>query len=194
MSKKASKILLKILFYEILIMLFLYFADSVGAAGAATYTPTYLKGFGGNPAELVVSIYKYALGAVGIVALGAIIYGAILRITSAGNPSQVQEANAWIIGAVSGIALLFGAYLILQTINPKLVDIGEIKKMITPTIPVKKPAKDPFLKPVVPAIDENIYVCETTKGKMSGVYYSKEECTKECSGADKECVLIKEKK
>lgn len=122
-----------------------FFIVNFAGAQSANYTPTYLKGFGGNPAELVISIYKYALGAVGIAALGAIVYGAILRITSAGNPSQVQEANAWIIGAVNGIALLFGSYLILETINPKLVDIGNIEKLITPTVPVKSPAKNPFI-------------------------------------------------
>lgn len=144
MFKKSSKFFLTILLCEILMACF-FIVDFVGAAGAATYTPTYLKGFSGNPAELVINIYKYALGAVGIVAFGTIVYGAILRITSAGNPSQVQEANAWIIGAVSGIALLFGSYLILETINPKLVDIGNIEKMITPTIKVTTPTKNPFV-------------------------------------------------
>ena len=188
MFKKSSNFFLTILLCEILTAFLFIAADFAGAAQTANYTPTYLKGFGGNPAELVINIYKYALGAVGIVAFGAIVYGAILRITSAGNPSQVQEANAWIIGAVSGIALLFGSYLILETINPKLVDIGNIEKIITPTIKVTTP-KNPFVTSTVTSTITSTYTCETTI-KVPGArgYGSAGNCQNECSGVDKQCI------
>lgn len=76
-------------------------------------------------ADLVGKFYGYALAAVGVAALGAIIYGGILHTVSAGNASQQSEARAWIWGAVTGVALLLGAYLLLNTINPELVKLKE---------------------------------------------------------------------
>lgn len=97
----------------------------------APYVPKYLEGFGsGNPAEFISTVYQYALALVGIVALGAMIFGAIRWMTSAGNPGAVSEAKGWIAGALGGLALLLGAYLILQTINPQLVDIGGTEELI----------------------------------------------------------------
>lgn len=89
---------------------------------------------------MISSLYQYALSIVGVIALGAIIYGAILRIVSSGNPGKISEANDWIWGAIWGILLLFGGYLILQTINPGLVNLGQIESQITP--PVFQQLKD----------------------------------------------------
>ena len=95
------------------------------------YKPTteFLKG-ATDPGALVIKFYEYALGIVGIVALGVIIYGAILWIVSTGNPSKIQEAKSWIMGAIWGITLLLGATLILRTINPRLAEIGKIESAI----------------------------------------------------------------
>lgn len=76
-------------------------------------------------ADLVGKFYGYALAAVGVAALGAIIYGGILHTVSAGNASQQSEAKAWIWGAVTGVALLLGAYLLLNTINPELTKLTD---------------------------------------------------------------------
>jgi len=71
-------------------------------------------------AEFVKQFYTYALAAVGVAALGAIIYGGVMYAVSAGNASRQQEAISWITGAVWGLVLLLGANLLLRTINPEL--------------------------------------------------------------------------
>lgn len=76
-------------------------------------------------AGLVSTFYNYALAAVGVAALGAIIYGAILWITSAGAPGKISEAKDWITGAIFGVVLLVSAALLLRTINPDLVNLKE---------------------------------------------------------------------
>ncbi len=116
---------------------------SAGGAGTATTPPPPASSLDitlptdvNNPinstaGSIVLTIFKYAMGFIGIAALGAIIYGAILRITSAGNPSKITEGNAYIIGAISGIALLAGSALILNTINPNLTQIGKTEQSLS---------------------------------------------------------------
>ena len=80
-------------------------------------------------AGLIKKFYNYALAAVGVAALGAIIFGGIKYTVSAGNPSGQADAISWITGAVWGLVLLLGANLLLRTINPKLtkLELGKLK-------------------------------------------------------------------
>lgn len=77
--------------------------------------------------DLVGKFYNYALAAVGVAALGAIIFGGVKYTVSAGNPSGQADAIQWITGAVWGLILLLGANLLLRTINPKLTSLEMIK-------------------------------------------------------------------
>lgn len=81
-------------------------------------SPTDFGGF-------IIRLYQFAVGAAGILALGMIVIGAIFRATSAGKPDRIQEGNNMISSALWGLVLLLGSYLILKTINPNLVFIGE---------------------------------------------------------------------
>lgn len=81
--------------------------------------------------SFVLTLYKYAMGLVGFAALGAIIWAGILRLTSAGNPSAITKSKEYIWGAVSGIALLAGAALIFNTINPRIAQIGVAEKFLS---------------------------------------------------------------
>ena len=76
------------------------------------------------PGAYVGAFYNFALMASGILALGAIVYGGVLYATSAGNSSKQSEGKAWITSALTGLLLLGGAYLILYTINPNLVNLN----------------------------------------------------------------------
>lgn len=78
----------------------------------------------GGIAPLVSQFYKIALGLAGASALGVLIYGSILW-TLSGAVSSKQDAKEWISGALWGLALLLGAYLILNTINPQLTILKE---------------------------------------------------------------------
>jgi len=59
----------------------------------------------------------------GLLAFGAIVYGGVKYVTSAGNPSSQGEAKEWMWSALLGLLLLICAYLILATINPNLVHL-----------------------------------------------------------------------
>lgn len=78
---------------------------------------------GGLPG-LIKYIYLFALGACGIVALIAMLIGAIMYVFSAGNPSKASDAKDRIFSAILGIIILLASVLILEIINPDLVNIG----------------------------------------------------------------------
>jgi hypothetical protein len=67
------------------------------------------------------NIFTWALGFGGIIALGVIIYGGILYISSEGNVSKQSDAKEWIKSAIYGLFLLLAGFMILYTINPAIV-------------------------------------------------------------------------
>ncbi len=68
----------------------------------------------------IQTFYQFSLWIGGALALGMIVAGGIVRILSAGSPDKIREANDMITSAIFGLLLLFGAYLVLNTINPQL--------------------------------------------------------------------------
>ncbi len=106
----------------VLLGVFLIFGG-VGKVGAVTINPGIPPSTGTNeadPAGIIANIYQFALMISGLLALGAIVYGAILYTISAGNSSRQSDAKQWIYQALIGLGLLAAGALILATINPKV--------------------------------------------------------------------------
>lgn len=70
---------------------------------------------------IIAGFYTWSLGVGAMVAFLVILYGGILYILSAGNPAKRTNAKEWITSAITGLLLLFTAYLILHTVDPCLV-------------------------------------------------------------------------
>lgn len=70
-------------------------------------------------------IYLFALSIVGIAAFATLVYGGFRYMLSAGNVGSADEAKRIIKGAIFGLILALSAYLILYTINPDLIRLGE---------------------------------------------------------------------
>lgn len=81
--------------------------------------------------ECISQIYTVSLSLVGIVAFVQIVYGGFMLLTAAGNTSKTGQAMDKIKNAVLGIVLLFSSYLILNTINPDLVNFNFVLPKIT---------------------------------------------------------------
>jgi len=77
---------------------------------------------GNTLGEYILEIYKYAVGAVGIIATGVMMFGGILWIVAGGNAERIGNAKSWIGAALTGLILVMTSYLILYTINPALVE------------------------------------------------------------------------
>lgn len=78
-----------------------------------------------TPANYLARLYQFALMIAGLAGLGAIVLGAIQYILSAGNVISQQDAKETITQALMGILLLLGAVLILNTIDPSLVNLKD---------------------------------------------------------------------
>lgn len=84
-------------------------------------------------AEYIVAIYRYGIGIIGLLAMIMIAVGGVRWVISQGNPGKVGEAKGQITGALSGVALALGSYMLLSLINTDLVNfrplnIGLIEK------------------------------------------------------------------
>lgn len=76
---------------------------------------------GNDPAEYVRSLYNFGRVAVGATAFGVIVFAALEYAASAGNTARQEDARSRIKEAIMGIILLFGATLVFNLINPKIL-------------------------------------------------------------------------
>ncbi len=105
------------------------------AAGAGTGGSGATEGQGAvSLSAQVTNIYNFALLLGGLLAFGAIVYGAARYTLSAGSPSAQSDARDQITQALIGLTLLLGAYIVLNTINPSLTSF---------TLPALKEIKPP---------------------------------------------------
>lgn len=86
----------------------------------------YIKGF-----------YSYAVGITAILATTVLMIGGFQWIIAGGSGEKIGEAKAWITAALSGLVLALSSYMILNLVNPALVNfkVKDIKviKAIDPS-------------------------------------------------------------
>lgn len=80
--------------------------------------------------QQIANFYQWALGIGGLIALGILVFGGILYTASAGNVSKQDDAKQWIIGAFVGLLILFGSWFILNTINPELTKLTDLRLLV----------------------------------------------------------------
>lgn len=73
--------------------------------------------------EYVVGFYKFAVAFVAIAALLMMTIGGFYYIASAGNQAQAGTAKTIVKDALLGLIVVLVTWLILNTINPKLLEI-----------------------------------------------------------------------
>ena len=83
--------------------------------------------------EIVSVLFNFLLFMAGIVAFAVIVWGGFNYLTSAGNPTKMSEAQKQVFAAILGLIILFSSWLILNTINPDLVNIREPAEMESPS-------------------------------------------------------------
>ncbi len=69
---------------------------------------------------LVNNIYNLAYLIGGLLAFGAVVYGAVRYTFSGGNPAAQSDARDQLTQAAFGLLLLLGSYVVLNTISPNL--------------------------------------------------------------------------
>ncbi len=73
-----------------------------------------------NLPQLVSNVYNFAYLIGGLLAFGAVVYGAVRYTFSAGNSSAQSDARDQITQAAFGLLLLLGSYVVLNTLSPNL--------------------------------------------------------------------------
>jgi len=115
----------KIILFSIL---FVLLEANIGFAANVEYSfpPLQELARGGHSMSLgylIGRIYQWSLGIAALAAFISIIIAGVRITTSAGNVSTISDARDQIVQALLGLALLFGAYLILHTIDPGLTKL-----------------------------------------------------------------------
>ena len=111
-------------------LLFLFLFSGAGSALAVDFTnvvPDIASPQGTGGAGFVgwiQSFYQFSLIAGVFLAVGVIAWAGLRYSLAAGNPSGQSDAIDQILQALLGLILLFGAYLILYTINPNLINLS----------------------------------------------------------------------
>ena len=87
-----------------------------------------------NIGALFTQYFNFAFMLAGVLAFGAIVWGAFKYIIAAGNPSGQSDARDQVLQAIIGLLLLVGSGLILGTIDKGLLNIqlGELSRLEPP--------------------------------------------------------------
>lgn len=91
---------------------------------AAQTNPCTSAGNGGDLGKCVSQIYVWSIGVSGLLAVVMCIFGGYLVMSARGNGQQAANGKTYIVSSLIGMVLLLGAYLILNTINPDLVNFN----------------------------------------------------------------------
>jgi hypothetical protein len=110
--------------YIILVVCLLFLPIAHGVTISTSIPGTNANSTSSAPGAFIANFYQFALMIGGILAFGVIVFGGIKYTASAGNPSAQSDAKEWIWGALTGLLLLAGVYLVLNTINPQLVNLN----------------------------------------------------------------------
>jgi hypothetical protein len=91
----------------------------------------------GSLPRCINQIYLWAMAVAAILAVLGVIAGGYQLMTASGNAQQATEGKERFIAAAVGLGILFSAYIILNTINPDLVDFSNFQ--LGPTPPPSAP-------------------------------------------------------
>jgi hypothetical protein len=115
LKSSKSKYLIRI-FVVLALTAFVFFQDNKSYAAQqfiqASDFPSY-----------VARIYWFGSAIVGAVAVVAIVIAGINYMRSMGNPEVITRSKEIIGGALIGLFLILGSYLLLKTMDPRLVEL-----------------------------------------------------------------------
>jgi len=109
-----------------------YAADSEGESerllqvripGAATIDRTIQAA---NPellAQYIISLYRFGVWFAISLSIFMIMFGGFQWLVSGGSPDRIGRAKGYISNALIGLILALASYIILETINPQLVNL-----------------------------------------------------------------------
>lgn len=85
--------------------------------------------------QLASAVFNFVLLVAGLAAFVMIVLGGSRYLTSAGDPSKMDDAKSQIFSAILGLVVIFASWMILNTINPELVALRNPDFTVSPTEP-----------------------------------------------------------
>ena len=89
--------------------------NSASGTMVSSLLPRYIKTF-----------YDYGLAIAGILATIVLMGGGVIWLTSGGDSGKITQAKELIIGSITGVLILVVSWIILNTINPNLINLAPI--------------------------------------------------------------------
>jgi len=84
-----------------------------------------------EPGGILVKLFQFGMGLIGLSALIMIVFGGIVYMTAGDSQERIKKAKGYINNAIFGLILALLSFLILYTINPDLVkELGNITQML----------------------------------------------------------------
>jgi len=116
-----------------------------GPATVGSYDQTTGKMNSDLLARYIKAFYNYGLTIAGILATLVLMGGGVIWLASGGDAGKVGQAKEMIFGSIIGMVILVCAWIILNTINPSLVNLKSV---------------------ITPVIKKVTYCCDATKGNQ----------------------------
>lgn len=97
--------------------------------------------------KYIEALYKYGLAIAGILAAIVLMGGGVLWLASGGGATQITKAKELMTGSIVGLIIIFCSWIILNTINPALLEFRPLSIDYTNNINF-----------------EQVYCCSLTEG------------------------------
>src|SRR3989338_296855 len=127
MNRRTKQYLAFALWTMVVVAVVLVFPDGAFAQDAPTDTfgvgevSDTLKLSGDTDIRIIIAkIIRAAFGLLGIIALGFMLYGGFIYMTSGGNEDKVEQARKILINATIGLAIILSSLAIVQFVLSKL--------------------------------------------------------------------------
>ena len=140
---------------------------------------------------LVSTVFNFILMVGGLAAVVMVVWGGVKYLTSSGNASITRDAKKQIFAALLGLIILFSSWIILNTINPELVNIREpgsipppvAERPETPATPAPETPAAFYYIPLGKVIDDVIFQERETLPKMREFANLAAQCSRDlCEG------------
>ncbi|MFO7628356.1 MAG: hypothetical protein R6W06_02335, partial [Prochlorococcaceae cyanobacterium] len=80
--------------------------------------------------QYIGALYRYGVGIAGVLAVLMMMIGGFIWLLSGGSPDKVGQGKDFIISALSGLLLALFSFMILYTINPRLVAMDPVTVLL----------------------------------------------------------------
>lgn len=140
--------------------------------------------------DYLVLIYKYVVYLAGIFAVIMIVVAGFRWVAAGGNEGQISGAKEQIKNSIIGLVLVSGSYLMLNIINPDLVNVHKlnIKKLGEEPFAQQEPEEEPYNVYNDPEVHNQDANADSEGSNINNTWERWEKCGNRPELGDEHCV------